>query len=70
MTTKDNVLNLFCPYVPVGQASFGGFGGKEGPTREGREGHRTPTLFQIILFIVINISIFIKNTIISVNHHT
>ena len=41
----DYVLNLFCPYVPVGQLGFGGFGGKRGP--EGRTGLHH--IFQIIV---------------------
>ena len=41
----DCVLNLFCPYVPVGQLGFGGFGGKRGP--EGRTGLHH--IFQIIV---------------------
>ena len=55
---KEYELNLFCPYVPVGQAGFGGFG--EGGTREG---HNSATFFKslfpiIIIVIVMAIMIF------------
>ena len=55
----DYVLNLFCPYVPVGQLGFGGFGGK----RDQREGQDSTTFFKSLF--IFSIIVIVKVTIIA-----